>query len=405
MIQKIKNILKGNVKILNLAWRLGRYFLLFVGKFVRVNQKSMIFCSLGGRGFNDSPKVIYDAICSDPYFNEWNLIWVFTDPDKMSIPRGKKIKVDTLQFFLTILKTKVWICNSHMDRGFNLRRKENLYVETWHGSPLKKIEGEENKNSLHTKPRRNLRSLDETTIRCAQSAYDQEIFSRIWNASKNSFIMCDLPRNDELTRYTEPQVKSIKSKLKIAEGKKVIFYTPTYREYLVNENNEVYIAPPIDFGKWKRLLGDEYVVMVRAHYAVVESLNLKENDFLKDVSTYSSINDLYAISDMMISDYSSTFIDYSIFERPMFCFAYDFDEYDSLRGFYIDMKTELPCDIDYDEDSLLKHILNLNYEDAITRAKAFHNRFAPNAGHATEAIIKLIKERTKLRPIGQVPQI
>jgi len=355
----------------------------------------MIFCSFGGRKFDDSPKAIYNEVCSRPEFDEWRLIWAFVDPDKFDIPRGEKIKVDTLAFFKALLYSKVWVSNSGMDRGIELKRKCNIRVETWHGAPLKKICGEENQNGMIGKNQIPTGRLDDETIRCAQSKYDQEIFKRIFNADDSALLLCDLPRNDELTTFNNEKIQNIKQELGLPSDKKVILYAPTYREYLINDSHENYLAPPIHLDKWERELGNDYCVLIRAHYGVTASLQIKDSNFVKNVSNYPSINDLYIISDILISDYSSSFIDYSILDRPMFCFAYDLEEYNEKRGLYVNLSETLPCTIDKDEETLLKHLKEMNVIDSSKQTMQFHQKFAPYAGKASKVVVDEILLRIK----------
>ena len=151
--------------------------------------------------------------------------------------------------------------------------------------------------------------------------------------------------------------------------------------------------PPMNLDKWERALREKYVLLIRAHYSVTASMNVIENEFVKDVSSYPSINDLYIISDILISDYSSSFIDYSILNRPMLCFAYDLEEYEEKRGLYVNLDEELPCIIDYDEDSLIDHILNLDYEAASKETRKFHQKYAPHAGNASKMVVDEIIKR------------
>lgn len=388
--------LKKNPAILSCVWKMSQFALRVIGFFIPTKDKVIIFSSFGGRKFDDSPKAIYDQICGDPFFNDWEITWAFTDPSKWSLTRGRSVKIDTPSFFFALLRSKVWVSNSGMTRGIRVNRKNAIRIETWHGTPLKKIGGEENQNSMVTstqKRKRERKKVDTETIRCAQSVYDREIFQRIFHAAQQSFLMCDLPRNDSLFQYTSNEIQIIKSKLGLKSGKKVILYTPTYREYLIDEHNDTFIAPPMDLQKWQRELGNEYILLIRAHYAVSKALNIRENDFVKDVSDYESLNDLYIISDIMISDYSSTFIDYAILDRPMLCFAYDLEEYKEKRGLYIDLEKELPCSVDKDEDKIINHLRELDYKEAAARTKEFHMKYAPHAGHASQSVVAAIKER------------
>ena len=387
----IISFLKNHPFIVNFLWGVLRFNMKLISLFVPVNQKSIIFSSFGGRKFDDSPKALYDTICSMDEFRDWILIWAFVDPEKYDLPRGEKVKIDTIAFFKALLSSHVWIGNSEIDRGIRLYSSKYIRIETWHGTPIKKICGEENETSVEKVSK--TKQIDDVTIRCAQSEYDQTIFARLFSADKDAILLSDLPRNDSLLSYTEEDIKKIKIKIGINPEKKVILYTPTYREYLMCEDRKKELVPPIDFEKWEQALSDKYVLLIRAHYVVSESLNLPENSFVFDVSKYDCLNDLYAISDMMISDYSSTFFDYAILHRPMFCYAYDLEEYSRRRGLYLDLESELPCAIDKDDDSLLAHILGLNYLEASEATARFQKKYAPYAGRACEIVINKLLER------------
>lgn len=396
MRQKLINFLKTHPFFVNLAWGCARLALTVWGLFVPIRPRTMIFASFGGRKFDDSPKQIYDEVCRRSEFADWTLIWAFAEPEQFTLPRGEKVKIDTPAFFRALLSSRVWVSNSGMDRGIELKRKGVLKVETWHGTPLKKICGEENSNTLGGAPKPYTGKPDGETIRCAQSAYDREIFQRLFHARQDAILLCDLPRNDPLLRYTAEDIAAIRRRQNIPDGKRVLLYTPTYREYLIDEHRDTYLAPPMDLSKWKAALGADYVLLVRAHYAVTAALHLQEDAFVRDVSAYPALNDLYAIADAMISDYSSTFFDYSILDRPMFCFAYDLEEYEEKRGLYLPLAETLPCPVDRDEDALLHHIQTMDAAACSAAVRAFHLRFAPHAGHAAEAVVNEIERRLAL---------
>ncbi len=392
MRHRFINYLKRHNWLLGVGRGIARFFLRITYLFP-IRKKTMLFASFGGRKFDDSPRAIYEQICRQPEFKDWKLIWAFTEPEKFSIPRGEKVKIDSCRFFRTLFTSQVWVSNSGMDRGLGLRNPRILRVETWHGTPLKKICGEE-----HTNPVRNCfcGKKDGKAIRCAQSEYDRQILSRVLHAQPESFLMCDLPRNDGLLRYTQEDRMKIREKLKIAPDKKVILYVPTYREYLMNEKKENYLAPPVDFAKWQALLGQEYVLLVRAHYAVSAALELTENEFVRDVSGYEMLNDLYVIADILISDYSSVFVDGAICAVPMLCFAYDLQEYESKRGLYLDLAQTLPCAVSKTEEALLHEILHMDREKAAEQTRQFAEKYAPHAGNATDVVVTEMKRRLGL---------
>jgi len=391
---RIIGYLKTHPTVLRFAWFLVGCFIKIYGRIVHIQPKTMIFSSFGGRSYDDSPKALYDEICKRKEFDGWRLIWAFTEPEKIQIPRGEKVKIDTLAFFKAVLHSRVWISNSGMARGVSIKRKGVVYIQTWHGTPLKRIGGEENQGSIR-KGHIRKRASGFEMIRCAQSEYDKKIFARVNNADEKEFVMSDLPRNDRLLEYRQDEVWHIKESLGIPLDKKIILYMPTYREFLIDKNNLTYLAPPMNIKKWENQLSDKYVLLIRAHYAVNKALELEESSFVKNVSDYQVLSDLYAIADIMISDYSSSYFDFAILDRPMFCFAYDLEEYENKRGLYVQLEDILPCSIDKDEDTLLKHIKTMNEEKMCVDTKRFHAKYAGHAGKASCIVIDELINKLK----------
>ena len=144
------------------------------------------------------------------------------------------------------------------------------------------------------------------------------------------------PRNDDLFRYTEEKCENIKKELGIPADKKVILYAPTWRQSQHTAGEGFTYSLGIDFDKMKTRLGDKAVILFRTHYFISNSFDFsKYGGFIKDVSSYDEINDLYLISDLLITDYSSVFFDYANLERPILFYMYDYEAYrEEMKDFY-----------------------------------------------------------------------
>ena len=123
-------------------------------------------------------------------------------------------------------------------------------------------------------------------------------------------------------------------------------------------------------------------------------MNIRESDFVRNVSTYPNLNELMFVSDILISDYSSIFFDYSILGRPMLTFCYDYEEYSSKRGMYFDIRKELDSD-NSTQDQLLESIKTLDVEKTIKRALAFRRKFMEVYGDASKQCVDLIYDNIK----------
>lgn len=385
---RIINYLKVHPTVLNVGWDILHVALSSISFFIKKNN-TIVITSYAGRNYDDSPKALYLEICERHEFDDWDIVWVFKNPEKERIPRGRKIKIDTWEFFKTLMSSRVWISNTGMDRDIHIKQPKTIKIETWHGTPLKKIGIDQNNTAVGRRGRK----LDSDTIRCAQSEYDRAIFERVFNASESSFLMCDLPRNDALRFCTPDERQQIRKNLNIPEGKKVLLYMPTYREYDIDKDNQYYAAPPIDIEKWERELGEEFILLVRAHYAISKALGISDNRFVRDMTDYPILNDLYIVSDCLISDYSSAFVDYSILSRPMICFAYDYEKYEKERGLYIDFNSEMPCRVLKTEDEVLRHIKSIDYKAESEKTDVFRDKYAPFRGCSSKAVVEELLSR------------
>jgi CDP-glycerol glycerophosphotransferase len=225
----------------------------------------------------------------------------------------------------------------------------------------------------------------------AQGVYEADIFSRVFQIRRDKFAVVGLPRNDELVSHNNNEhISILKDKLGLPRNKKVILYAPTYREYSKDESNNVVAQLPIHFNDWKEKLGDKFVVLFRAHYEVAKTLNVCFDDFIRDFSAYPQLNDLMLVSDILISDYSSIFFDYSILKRPMLSYTYDYDTYTAKRGMYFDIRKELECLNLADEKALLDEILNINYTRRVDIAEAFKNKYIESCGLAARKSLDII---------------
>src|SRR5699024_8930863 len=201
-------------------------------------------------------------------------------------------------------------------------------------------------------------------VMIAQGEYDKNIFKSAFNLSDDQILNIGIPRNDVLITSDLTIQRKVRNKLNIPANKKVILYAPTYRDGQAFTMNEI-----INVKKWKKTLGDEYVLLFRSHSAVIKRLNIEEDkDFLFDVSDYQELNDLMIASDMLISDYSSIFFDYSLLGKPIYCYAEDYEDYIAERSVYFDIRKELPggsCD----EDELLNLIQSESNDDVLKKVR------------------------------------
>lgn len=391
MKKKITYFLKYNKLAYHIYFYLMSVVINILKLFVKPENNLILFNSFAGRKYDDSPKEIFQAIKNDPRFNNYNLVWALHEPNKFYIPGATVIKTDNLKYFIVTLKARAWITNSSMERGLRFKGRNTFYFNTWHGTPIKCMGNDLNDmNESFGLKKNNFCPYDSF---CSQGEYETGIFSRAFNIPLERILNVGLPRNDILANYTHIMRTEIRKKLHISNDKIAVLYCPTFREYEKDENYGVISAPPMNLAKWEQELGEKYILLFRAHYEVSRVMDIKENDFIRNVTDYPSLNELIIASDILVSDYSSVFFDFSITEKPMLFFCYDYDKYALRRGMYFDIRTWINgAD---NEDELIRLISKTECGKSI-KTRRFKDEFVNYYGTATTKCVDYIAERLNI---------
>lgn len=381
------NKVKYSKRLYNLYYYCGSFAVKLLSLFIKRDDKKIVFSSFGGRKYDDSPRCIFETMINDPRFWGYKFVWAFGDPSFFDVKGASKVKCDTVAYYKELLSAAVWVTNSTMERGLYFKPKRIFNLNTWHGTAIKRmgIDITKKNTSFDTKGKRT-----HNDVLLAQGQYDVDIFSRAFGVPKENFRVVGLPRNDELVfGNSEYNRKLIRQKLGIGDNKTVILYAPTFREYDKDKNNNCVMTPPINWKEWKNRLGNDYVLMVRAHYEVVQQMSIGEDDFIKDVSLFPNLNELMIASDLLVSDYSSIFFDYSIQDKPMLCFTYDYEKYSKQRGMYFDIREKLDCYCENETD-LISEIKTLDRYKRIAITRSFRSQFVEEAGEASKKTVDII---------------
>ncbi len=377
MRQRLIYILKHNTAI-QAIYRLVMSFVFRVwGKIIKTDENLVLFVSFMGLNFNDSPKAIFDYMKSHQEYNNYRCVWAFEDPAKY--PELDTVKIDSPAYFKTALLAKYWITNTNIERGLHFKKKDQKYLNTWHGIALKHIGNDV--------AGRNDFNFDTVDYLCVCGNYDEWVFKKAFRAKESSYLRCGLPRNEMLWNATDEKKVESRTKLGIPSDKKVILYAPTWRES-TDGGKSYEIKPPIHFDLWKKELGEDYIVLFRAHHQTTKVLGVQYDEFVRDASSYPAVNDLMIAADMLITDYSAIAFDYSILCRPIFCYAYDYDTYLAERGTYFQIDEKFPNKSCRTEDELLARIKEIDYKAECENTRRFRDEFIRYGIGATEACVK-----------------
>ena len=398
----VRNILRTAILILRKIVYL-KYYL-----FNKVDNKTIIFEAYLGKSYACSPKALYQQLINNPKYQDYNLVWAFNDPDKYKedeeLNRATLISYHSKEYKNYYSKAKYWISNSRIPE-YIIKKPNQIYVQCWHGTPLKKLGYDiipESQNALNTKEdmiNKYKRDAKRYNYLLSPSKFASQKFNSAFGLEKinkqDTILEMGYPRNDYLFKYTKKEQNKIISSLNLPKDKKVILYAPTWRDNQHKSGLGYTYKIETDFDKLQRELADEYIILFRAHYFISNSFNFKKyENFIFDVSEVDDINDLYIISDILITDYSSVFFDFANLKRPIIFYMYDLEYYENLlRGFYIDLK-ELPGPIVQTEQEIIDKINNINiyqhqYENKYLKFNQKYN-YLDSADVSEKVLTKII---------------
>ena len=390
-----------------------RFFRLFFKKLnylkyklkYKVDDKTIFFEVYDGRNYTCSPKAIYEKMLTMKEFKDFKFIWAFNDPSKHDVMKDKRlviVKTNTKDYYKYISSSKYWIVNSIMDECIT-KKKGQVYVQCWHGTPLKRLRYDIEVNgavlnTIEEIRKRNDRDAVKFDYFISPSKYCTEKFTSAFNlialGKKNIIIEEGYPRNDSLFNRNKKDIDKIKDKLGIPKDKKVICYLPTFRDNQHTSGVGYTYNLAIDFDSLKKKFGKDYVILFKPHYFIANKIDLsKYKNFVYNVANYDEINDIYLVSDLLITDYSSVFFDYANLNRPVMFYMYDFDDYkNNLRDFYISLD-ELPGPIAKTQKELEDYIVNI--DKSISKYKKTYDKFNDkynylDDGNASERVIRVI---------------
>lgn len=373
-----------------------------------VDNQMIIFESFQGSSYSCSPRAIYEAMLQDDRFKSFTFVWAFVNPDKYSYllknERTTLVHSGSKEYEHTFSTAKYWVVNAMVPLTIAKDPERQIALQCWHGTPLKRLRND----IVENRPTKLDSSSDIQVLNkldvprydyfISPSEYASTHFKSAFGLTdmnmENIIIETGYPRNDYLTRFTPSDVQTIKTNLKLPQDKKVLLYAPTWRDDQFDGDGVFKFDPKLDFSVLQTTLGNEYILLFRAHSNVADTFNFSAYEgFVYNVSSVENINELYVISDALITDYSSVMFDYANLQRPILFYMYDREHYQKdLRGFYLPID-ELPGIITTTQEALLNQLTNLDAYAKETKSAiaAFHQRFNYlDDGNATQRVIDTV---------------
>lgn len=354
---------------------------------VRVNR--ITFCSYNGLNVSCNPLYIYNYI-TEHKPGRYECYWVIQKNANRSTDKQiRYVYYGSLRYYIIMLTSQIVITNNRLPSIIPFRKKQYL-INTWHGGGLYKRVFPS--DDFYTR-RMNILHMRQTSLYLSSSKSFTEYVIRKTFAYDGEVLNSGMPRNDLLFQKNVDYIyEKIRALYNIPQGCSILLYAPTFRGHHKSGNIDALLSNPLDIEKikeaWMSVTKKECCFLFRGHHAL-QTVNLNSASYI-DVTSYPDMQELLAVADVLITDYSSCMWDFSLTYKPIFLYAPDFELYESNPGFESDWR-KWPFVKTLSNEELYSAIISFDIDQYRERTKAYHDLYGSyERGNACEMVAKKI---------------
>ncbi|MBD8021302.1 bifunctional glycosyltransferase/CDP-glycerol:glycerophosphate glycerophosphotransferase [Brevibacterium gallinarum] len=355
---------------------------------------TVIFESYHGKSVSDSPRELFELLRRE--HPELTLGWSIAST-AVSAPEGAVPLLRwSAEWYAAVHRARFLINNSNFPVEFR-KQPGQRYLQTWHGTPMKRIAEDMPPGNLSLGYRLTMRREAKMwDLLLAQNDFAAEVLPRaFWYQGET--LNLGYPRNDLLVSEDPGRVSRIREQLGIASAERVVLYAPTFRDSRKSAGGYD-LDIELDFTELLDRLPKETRILVRGHSNTTGAQPGTLPPNVVDVTTYGEISELFLVADVLVTDYSSMLFDFAVTQKPMLFFVPDLEEYESsTRGFYLKFREICPGELfrtTHELADALTRAFNNPREFVTESTEAFASRFAPrDDGRAGNRLLQALEER------------
>ncbi|SOD86172.1 CDP-glycerol glycerophosphotransferase family protein [Streptomyces sp. Ag109_G2-15] len=356
-----------------------------------VDPNLAVFAAYWERGVSCNPAAIAAKLAElAPHIHR---VWVVNKENAALLPPGTDHVIPGTRRYWETLATAKYLVNNVNFPNAVVKRPEAIHLQTHHGTPLKRMGLDQMEHPAAAKGldfAALLARIDKWDYSVSANSHSTRMWERAYPARYTS-LDHGYPRNDVFYTATAADVRAARARLGIAPGRTAVLYAPTHRDY------EAGFTPRLDLAALADQLGEDTVLLVRAHYfyggAASPLTGLRRSGRIIDVSSYDPVEELCLAADALVTDYSSIMFDYANLDRPIVVYADDWETYRTTRGVYFDLMAEAPGRVARTQEELAEIFLSGAWRDegAAKARAAFRRRFCEyDDGRAAERVVRRV---------------
>lgn len=338
---------------------------------LKVEEDTIFYESRDGKSISDSPFAIFQALLTNDKYKHFKHIWSVSNPNELSQVIEEYSNYPNVQFvkrnskeYLKYLASSKYLINNSTFQPFFTPKDEQVYINTWHGTPLKKMGYDIPGNPSGA--RNVVRNFLSSDYLLSPNAHTTDMYLKSFKLDglySGKIIEDGYPRID-LTFHTDKAQYIAKLKnygLKISEEKKIVVYAPTWKGTGNTVRNDIRQVVT-DMRYLRKKIGKEYNVFVKVHPFVYRYAKNDKSLAGLLIPDFVDTNQLLSVVDILITDYSSIFFDFLVTDRPILFYMWDKETYLTERETYFS-NDELPGAVLTKVSEVAETILNIDTEN------------------------------------------
>jgi CDP-glycerol glycerophosphotransferase len=342
-----------------------------------------VYVAYDGRHYEGNVRAVYEEQVRRGDDREH--IWVVKDGAFVPPGAATVVREGSREHFAALARSRFVVANGLLPQWFKARDDQTV-VQTWHGTPVKRIGNDlphmqrDPRPPVYYRQAADVRGWD---LLISQSPWATPILRRAFGY-QGEVLESGYPRNDVFSAPDRDDLAAaVRRRLGVPDGSRLVLYAPTWRDY-DRKNTTV----KLDLARLKEALGPGHEILVRAHS--MQSAPAVPERLARDVTKYPDMTDLLLVADVLVTDYSSSMFDFVATGRPVLLFGYDLERYAAKRGLYLDLQAEAPGPVLRTGDEVIEALTGIDAVAAeyAERYAEFRRTYAPrDDGKATARLV------------------
>ena len=304
---------------------------------------TVVFSSFRGRQYSDSPRAVHEELVRRGLDLEH--LWAVRD-HACSVPDSATVvRQSSREHYEAMARARYIVVNDHFPEWF-VRRPDQICVQTWHGTPLKRLGFDVSRLRQSTRKFERRWPVQKKNWQYVVSPnrFSTPILKSAYEVEPEKMLETGYPRDDILAGADrDERTRALRARLGLPDGARVVLYAPTYRDDVKDGRGRYRLDQRLDLDRLRDALGDDAVILYRKHHYIVDDVPATPDGFVRDMSSYPDGTELLLAADVLVTDYSSMIVDFANTGRPILLYTYDLDDYrDEIRGFYVPFEETVP---------------------------------------------------------------